>query len=358
MKKRLLFSLSTCLLAILFACSCLLISKQNSDNIANVATRTVEVSTAEVDYQSILNEFEDATLVKEGTLTTFEGYKPLSISDLSELDNLSESDIDQLEDTSVRYNFSYDSETNIVTLSAEMKNELGEIEVDNLTGIAFFNEFGEIDAIMEVEGEFILLSEMQDRGLIQNCGWFSRLFKKVVVAVVAVVVVSAAVAAVVATAGAGLGAVIAAGAVAGGVTGAVAGGVISYQETGVVQPWAILAGAAGGAVIGAITGWAVGSIMGVGSKLSCEFAKGSFNSVDDCLNYHFNKHGAEVGARTVKEYSKMASEMAQNVIKNNIPSVRAVAGATPNVFRYELGGKYIHMALNKTQAIIVSFGLI
>lgn len=103
----------------------------------------------------------------------------------------------------------------------------------------------------------------------------------------------------VATCGAGLGACIDAGAVAGGITGDVAGGIISYQETGEVQVWAVFGGVIGGAILGGLTGWAVGIIMGAGSQMTCGFAKGSFNTVDDCINYHFNKHGAEVGARSV-----------------------------------------------------------
>ena len=54
----------------------------------------------------------------------------------------------------------------------------------------------------------------------------------------------------------------------------------------------------------------------------------------------------------------MAAETAKQVVKNNIPAARAVSGATPNVFRYVVGNKYIHMAIEKTKIIIVSFGLI
>lgn len=105
-----------------------------------------------------------------------------------------------------------------------MKNEQGEIEVETISGYAFINETGEIDALMDVDGEFILISEMQDAGLIQNCGWFSNLFKKIVVAVVTVVVVAAVAATIVATAGAGMAAVVGVSAAAGAVVGGVAGG--------------------------------------------------------------------------------------------------------------------------------------
>ena len=54
----------------------------------------------------------------------------------------------------------------------------------------------------------------------------------------------------------------------------------------------------------------------------------------------------------------MAAETAKKVVKNNIPAVRAVEGATPNVFRYVVDNKYIHMVVEKTKIIIVSFGAI
>ena len=56
-----------------------------------------------------------------------------------------------------------------MTISAEMENEYGEIEIDTITGVGFINEQGEIDAVMNVEGEGILLSEMREAGMIQNC---------------------------------------------------------------------------------------------------------------------------------------------------------------------------------------------
>ena len=263
MSKKLTFTITAIILALLVPISTLMISKLQVDNTAaNVAaTRTVELENSAIDYESILNEFENSTLKTEGSLTTFEGYKPIDASVLSEFDNLSSSEVEQVQDTYVKYNFSYDAETNVVTLSAESANGSGEIEVDEISGVAFFTANGEMDALLDVDGETILLSEMQDRGLIQNCGWFKRLFKKVVVAVVAVVVVSAVAAAVVATCGAGLGACIAAGAIAGAVTGAVSGALISYSEYGKLDWRWIVGGAVVGGVIGAVVGWGVGGAV-------------------------------------------------------------------------------------------------
>ncbi|MDD4351273.1 MAG: hypothetical protein PHP83_03735, partial [Clostridia bacterium] len=111
--------------------------------------------------------------------------------------------------------FSYDNETNVVTLSAELKNELGEIQIDTIAGTAFINEYGEIDAVMNIDGEGILLSEMRNAGMIENCGWFSSLIKKIVkVVIVATVIAAVAVttaAIIVATAGAAAPALVAVG---------------------------------------------------------------------------------------------------------------------------------------------------
>lgn len=97
------------------AFSYLLIGKQNSDYVTtNLSTRTVELTNESIDYESILNEFENSTLKTEGSLTTFEGYKSIDASVLSEFDNLSSSEVEQVQDIYVKYNFSYDVETGLL----------------------------------------------------------------------------------------------------------------------------------------------------------------------------------------------------------------------------------------------------
>ena len=246
MSKRLTFTITAIILALLVPISTLLITKLQADNTAaNVsATRTVELENAAIDYESILNEFENSTLKTEGSLTTFEGYKPIDASVLSEFDNLSSSDIEQVQDTYVKYNFSYDEETNIVTLRAEMKNENGEIEIEEISGVGFINDKNQIDAVMNIDGESILLSEMNEAGMIQNCGWFKKLIKKVVKAVVKVTVVAAVVVAtaavVVATAGAAAPAVVGAGV-----------GIVSTASIGASVGVGVAAGALFAATVGA-----------------------------------------------------------------------------------------------------------
>lgn len=182
-----------------------------SNKETNQNVRTIALAESDMDYQALLNEFEDGELIQEGTLTTFTGTQSLDLEIFEEIDTISEEEFEDLNNCVASYIFTYDSNSNIVTISAEMENEYGEIEVDTLTGVGFINEQGEIDAVMNVEGEGILLSEMRDAGLIQNCGWFSRLVKKAAKAVAVAAVVVAAAAVVVATAGAAAPAVVAAG---------------------------------------------------------------------------------------------------------------------------------------------------
>ena len=356
-KRKTLFTTLICSVALILLAIPCMISFNNAKHVdtplLETRTTSVELSDQDIDYESVFNQFEDWKLETNETLTTFEGYQTLNLADLMEIDNVSVENLEESE-LKVKYNFSYDSETNIVTLSATTDYENGETEEDVIYGEAFVNEQGNLDAVLDIDGEYVLLSELQDAGLIQNCGWFKKIFK----AVVQVVIVAAAASAVAVAFGAGLGAVIAVGAVAGAIGGGIAGAKISYDETGEVQIWAVAGGIIGGAVLGGLTGWGIGTIMGAGSKMTVGFGKGSFKSSKECLEFHFKKHGAEVGAKTVKEYSKLAAQTAKQVIDNNIVAKKLVQGATANVYRYEVGKFYIHMAKTAKEIIIVSFGLI
>lgn len=72
-------------------------------------------------------------------------------------------------------------------------------------------------------------------------------------------------------------------------------------------------------------------------------------------NYHFNKHGYEVGARTLQEYTTKATNFANQVLQKGIKG-KYVSGATANTYRYVFNGKYVDMAWNGVEYILVSFG--
>ena len=90
-------------------------------------TRTVKISDNALDYQSVLDEFKNSEIKTEDNLTTFTGYKYLDADIFNEIDNVSETDIEEFIDCQVFYKFTYDVEENIVTVYAYMSNDLGEI---------------------------------------------------------------------------------------------------------------------------------------------------------------------------------------------------------------------------------------
>ena len=270
-KKTLISSLICGLALILLAIPCMIsfYSSKNIDTpIIQTRTTSVELSQQNLNCESIFNEFDKGELKVEDSLTTFVGYQTINLADLEELDNLSESNLEEAS-FEVKYNFSYDSETNIVTLSATTEYDDGETEEDVIYGVAFINEKGEIDAVLDMDGDYILLSELQDAGLIENCGWFKKAFKKIakavkkvcntavgVVGAVATIAVPAVIGVVGAIVAAPAVAVIAVGAVVGaGIAAGTAAASTAIQDGKV--DWETVGICAGvGAVVGAASSYA------------------------------------------------------------------------------------------------------
>ena len=190
-------------IALVYIISGTLTAKQN--------VRDINLKSKQVDVQSILNKFTDVEMDKNNERILFEGTQKLDPSLLREIDNLSGEEVNKLKSVDVRYSFKYDMVTNTVTLKATMYLSDGTVKVDTITGVGFINDANEIDAVMNVDGEGVLLSEMRNAGLIDNVGWFSRVIKKIAKIVAVVAVTVAAVAAVVATVGVAAPAVVAAG---------------------------------------------------------------------------------------------------------------------------------------------------
>lgn len=168
--------------AIIFA-TCYTVGRTTVVNTASV--RTVELTKSNFDDQSIFDEFDEHTLTTEGNVTYFEGFKTLDADILSEINLISEQNLDGYNDSQLRYALSFDSETNYITASATITKDDGSVEYDEISGLAFVNEQGETDAYMNLDGEMVLLSEMRGAGLIENCGWLSRLIKTVATGIVA-----------------------------------------------------------------------------------------------------------------------------------------------------------------------------
>lgn len=81
--------------------------------------------------------------------------------------------------------------------------------------------------------------------------------------------------------------------------------------------------------------------------------RGSFSSASASLNYHFGRHGSEVGTFNIVSYSQSAKNF-----KNNLSGAKSskVNGSTPNVTRWKKNGKYIDICGSKNTGKIISYG--
>lgn len=311
-KKNLVVAIITALLVLVFG---FIFVASKSPIGLKQEVRTIELST-QADYASILNDFDNSELKVDGSLTTFVGYQTLTLDLFEEFDNVSENDIQQAEGIQIKYDFSYNSETNIVTLSAKMVNG-DAIEIEEIYGSAFINDLGNIDAVMYFDGEYALLSEMQDAGLIQNCGWFSNLFKRIVKAVVVV----AAVVACVATAGAGIGAVIAVGAAVGATSNAVEQlvdkGSIDLKEV---------------AICGALGAIPVGGTAIAGAKVAAKTAttQGVKNAVKTTVSNVADKAVKNLSSNSIQKLQKIGLTISNGAITNKKTVVNGVTSFLDN----------------------------
>lgn len=259
------FSLLLVLVVLLIPC---FMSFGQSKNVNYYTPRTtrVSVSSQSIDCESIFNEFQNANLQTIDDKTTFEGTKTFNLMDFAELDNLSDTDVVAEANIQVKYRFSYEKETNLVTLSAYTMGDDGEVLVDTLIGAAFVNENGDLDALLDCgEQDYILLSDMQNLGMIENCGWFKKMFNKVaktikkvvsttvgVIGAIATVALPVVCGVVMAATGVGLLATIAVGATVGAVTAGATAAASTYQQDGKVDWEAVGICAGVGAAVGAI----------------------------------------------------------------------------------------------------------
>ncbi|OJG48973.1 hypothetical protein RV06_GL002037 [Enterococcus haemoperoxidus] len=104
-----------------------------------------------------------------------------------------------------------------------------------------------------------------------------------------------------------------------------------------------------------IVGWFIGDYIQKIAKNrdldTGKWAKGSYKTEKDSLEDHFDRHGEEVGAKTVEEYLRKAEEFARTAKKG--VQGKPVKGDTPGVKRYRKNGKYIDLAPDGS---VISFG--
>ncbi len=85
--------------------------------------------------------------------------------------------------------------------------------------------------------------------------------------------------------------------------------------------------------------------------------RGSFGSSGESLQWHFEKHGREVGATDVASYARKADGLYRSVVGDPWGPGTAVPGETANVRRFTRGPRYIDIYKTPSdQRLIISFG--
>lgn len=163
----------------------------------NIKTHETIMNKIDVDYMSLLDEFDEKELVVDGNDVKLEAVQYLNEDFFALIDNMS---MDKVADSGkITYDIDYDGDNNVFLLKTITVDVYGNEIITQTEGAAFVNEHGEIDAVFVDDEGNVLLSELVG-GNIDNCGLFSKLKKalKVVAVVAAVVAVAAVVVAAVA----------------------------------------------------------------------------------------------------------------------------------------------------------------
>lgn len=155
------------------------------------ADRSMSIDKECVELDSVLEEYDSYSKEYSNNSLNIVFTDILNIEQDNSIVNFSDAEItdeelEALNNSIITYEFSYNVDTNIITVCATMDNN-GKIDVDTIQAKAFYNSNGDVDAMFLVEGETVFLSEFQNSEVV-NHGWLSRLAKKVVKAVVVAVV--------------------------------------------------------------------------------------------------------------------------------------------------------------------------
>ena len=271
----------------------------NKINYNKPVIRNIELTHKEIDYQSFFNDLKDQEINLDRSKNTIEykATKELDANLFNEIDfvnyapNKNKVEFD--------YQMKYDANENKFNLSISAKTNKGKV-IDNWEGTPFLKENKDIDIVFATDNGLVYLSDLEEKGLINNCGWFSRLFRKI--AKVAIVV--AAVATVVAIT------VVAAPIVAAAIP-ALAGGAVALSGGVAASAMATVASVASAV---AVSSFAVAATSETIAKTAELIEVISFSITLDKLNSHnktinFNEYPltkktskaiAKIGLKTIK----------------------------------------------------------
>ncbi len=311
-------TISTLLLTIISLVILGLLSNQVQYN--KPAIRDIELTHKEVDYQSFFNELKDQEINLDRSKNTIEykATKELDASLFNEVDfvnyapNKNKVEFD--------YKMKYDANENKFNLSISAKTDKGKV-IDNWEGTPFVKENKEIDIVFATDNRLVYLSDLEEKGLINNCGWFSRLFKKIAKVAIALAVVATVVAI----------AVVAAPIVAAAIP-AFAGGAVALS--GGVAASAMAASAVGAATV-ATTAFAVATT----TALTASVVAGISLAVDKLSNkiksYNTINKSKKISTHKIKAILKEA------IKDNNKKSKKTVVylGKSPEYYNVALKDK-------------------
>ena len=169
--KRLSILISVCIIALFAIC---LTKNNGGNNSIDAPVRDVNVVDTSVSLDSIFYSYNIET---NDNVTTLEAQKLITREDFDNINNLSEVSVGN--DNFIDFDIVYDADTNIISITASMDNELGYLEAETIYGVAFTNSDGNIDAALDCDGEMILLSDLGSVSSIEECKWFKKICKKV-----------------------------------------------------------------------------------------------------------------------------------------------------------------------------------
>ncbi len=250
--KRLSVLICGCLVAV-----CALSTFVSNKEIISTPIRDVELVKQNVEMNSNFEKFDSYDLEFNDGKVDFVGYDSIKLSDLYELDLLSDETVDN--EVLTKYSCTYDYENGIISLSVSLINGEENSIIDTIYGVIIMDKESNYDVAFDCDGEILLLSELEEAGMIDNCGFFSKL-KKVwnttagkigTIATVATCAVVGVVCAVVP--GGQLVTAVCIGVAVGAIGGAVTAGVATYLEDGAIDWEAVLCYSTAGAIVGGVT---------------------------------------------------------------------------------------------------------
>ncbi len=291
--------------------------------------RDIELTHKEIDYQSFFNELKGQEINLDRSKNTIE-YKATKELDANLFNEVAFVNYaPNKHKVEFDYQMKYDANENKFTLSISAKTDKGKV-IDNWEGTPFVKENKDIDIVFATDNGLVYLSDLEAKGLINNCGWFSRLFRKIAKVALILAVVATVVAVV----------VVAAPVVASAIP-ALAGGVVALS--GGVAASAMATSAVAAATV-ATTAFTVATT----TALTANFIECISLSVDKISN-KISNYNAVNKAKNISK-NKIKEILKEAIIDNNKQNKKTVVylGRDP---------EYIYVAKNDRENRVIYFHL-